>query len=399
MSEACDLCGNAALEPEYTPDRSTRGLKVYVCTHCGLIQSLPRVDRAPRRAMAVSAGADWGNLRYGKGFRVADHMRLLKRYADPAKPFTILDVGANRGAFFTAVLKAFPKAHVTAVEPDERVNAYAADPRLDPVPLRIEETNFAEGKFDLLYSSHTLEHLKSPRETLAQHWRVLKPDGLLLLEVPNVALIGTSDIVEEWFIDKHLFHFSAVTLIRLLRATGFAIVEGPARDDLTNLTIVARKAEAGETAAASDPREVEGAESLIAAYADCRARNLRALKAAARAIDRMSTERVAIWGAGRLFNCLMTEGGLNPRAVAALVDKHIPGLTAEVCGVPVLKPAELMKLHPGVIVVMSRSFADEIMREAETLAPDARLITFAELLGAAHGAARALDLPQEAAAE
>jgi hypothetical protein len=33
------------------------------------VQSLPRIDHAPRRAASVSADADWGNVRYGKGFR------------------------------------------------------------------------------------------------------------------------------------------------------------------------------------------------------------------------------------------------------------------------------------------------------------------------------------------
>ena len=66
----------------YQPEGSTRGLKVYLCRHCGLVQSTPRIDRTQKRhAAAVSGGADWGNVRYGKGFRTQAAMETLARHA------------------------------------------------------------------------------------------------------------------------------------------------------------------------------------------------------------------------------------------------------------------------------------------------------------------------------
>ena len=41
----CDLCGADSLDQIYQPERSGRGLKIYLCRHCGLVQSLPRIDR------------------------------------------------------------------------------------------------------------------------------------------------------------------------------------------------------------------------------------------------------------------------------------------------------------------------------------------------------------------
>jgi hypothetical protein len=83
MTESCELCRHDTLEAIYEPERSTRGLKVYLCRHCGLLQSLPRIDRTERAPAAVSGGADWGNVRYGKGFRTATPLSTaLKRHAD-----------------------------------------------------------------------------------------------------------------------------------------------------------------------------------------------------------------------------------------------------------------------------------------------------------------------------
>src|ERR1700733_10431860 len=117
----CDFCGRNSLIFAYQPEGSTRGLKVHVCRHCGLVQSTPRIDRtAKRHEAAVSGGADWGNVRYGKGFRTQAAMQSLARHADLSAPLALLDVGSNRGRFAHAFLDIAPEAVVTAVEPDER---------------------------------------------------------------------------------------------------------------------------------------------------------------------------------------------------------------------------------------------------------------------------------------
>ena len=83
MSNSCGLCNETSLDEVYTPERSTRGIKVYLCRHCGLVQSLPRIDHAPRRGAAVSSGADWGNVRYGKGFRTKAALDAITRLHKP----------------------------------------------------------------------------------------------------------------------------------------------------------------------------------------------------------------------------------------------------------------------------------------------------------------------------
>ncbi|HEY0282109.1 MAG TPA: hypothetical protein VGC27_05750, partial [Rhizomicrobium sp.] len=121
MPDICEQCRSDALEAVYTPERTVRGITVHICSHCGLVQSLPRADRAPRAAPAVSSGADWGNVRYGKGFRTKAVMAAMARHADLAAPLSLLDVGSNRGSFARAFLGAAPNASIVAVEPDERV--------------------------------------------------------------------------------------------------------------------------------------------------------------------------------------------------------------------------------------------------------------------------------------
>ena len=384
MSDTCDLCGNAALEQVYAPQGSLRNLTVWLCSHCGLVQSLPRIDHAPRRQASVSADADWGNVRYGKGFRAEANLSTLKPFLAKHRPLRVLDVGASRGAFSLEVKRSYPSAEVIGIEPDERVvGAWAGKPGFTWLHARLENTRLESDAFDLIYSCHTLEHVKSARDALRHHWETLKPHGHLLLEVPNLALIGLSDIVEEFFIDKHLYHFSAGTLARLLSASGFRAVAVADPRDSVNITIVAVKTDTGAAPVESDPREVESATALISSYHAARIQNLSALTSVARMIDAMAPRKVAVWGAGRLLNSLIQNGGLKPASLTAVVDKHLIRYAQDAHGVRLTAPVDLANLKPDVVVVMSRSFASEIREEAQIRVPGCEVIAYADLLARA----------------
>ena len=215
---------------------------------------------------------------------------------------------------------------------------------------------------------------------LADHWRTLKPGGLLLIDAPNIALIGADDIVEEWFIDKHLFHFSARTLMRMVAAAGFEIVAAPDIDDRENLLIVARKADTAYRAGDADPREVAEAERLIASYVAHRARNLAALTFVATAIAEMAPKRVAMWGAGRLFDTLVVHGRFVPTTLSLLIDTHLKAHVEDRYGCRPTGPEELAATDPDIVIIMSRGFAGEIAAEAKRLAPRAQILFYADLL-------------------
>ena len=381
MSLDCDLCAHAALTQVYAAQNSARKLTVWVCSHCGLMQSLPRVDRAERRAATVSAGADWGNLRYGKGFRSDANLSTLRPYLNRQKPLRVLDVGTSRGAFALELRSAFPLATVIGIEPDERVvNAWAGQKEFTWLHARLEDTRLEDEGFDLIYSCHTLEHVRSARQALLMHRRALAPGGYLFVEVPNTAVIGAPDIVEEFFIDKHLYHFSHRSLAKLLTVCGFRAVAIADAQDSVNISIVAVKAEAFSGTLASDPQEVECAAALISSYHALRMRNLSALTHVARLIDGMAPRKVAIWGAGRLLNSLIQNGGLRPQALAAVVDKNLIRYASEAHGIRLTAPEDLTRLKPDVVVVMSRSFANEIRKEAQERAPGCEVIAYADLL-------------------
>jgi len=101
----------------------------------------------------------------------------------------------------------------------------------------------------------------------------------------------------------------------------------------------------------------------------------------------MAPRRVAMWGAGRLFDTLVTHGGFEPAMLSSLIDKHLKQHVGVRHGRALEEPEALTQSDPGVVIVMSRGFAKEIADEAKSLAPKAEIIFYSDLLARARRAA------------
>lgn len=388
---SCDLCGGGRLEARYRAPSGQRGIEVFICQDCGLVQSLPRRAHVSHRPVAVSSGADWGNVRYGKGFRADAALDLIARHRELSTAGRCLDVGANRGVFVERLRQRAPGASVLAVEPDTRVRAAAADsPGVEWVDARIEDVSLPQAAFDLVHCSHTLEHVASAAGVLHQLRNALSPTGLLYLEVPNIAFIGRDDVVEEWFIDKHLYHFSLRTLKNMAAMAGLQPLEDGEYIDDENLVLLLRPAEpAGAT---RDSAACKEAEALLSAYRETLGRNRARLAAAARHIESLARgERLVFWGAGRIFDALVIQGELDLSAIAGLVDRYLPDYVESMHGLPLQRPEEIASLAPDRVIIASREYLGEIREELERLLPGCPSVGFGDLLeqGGSAGAGHA----------
>lgn len=119
---------------------------------------------------------------------------ILCRYVDP-KGKKILEIGSGYGITLISWVKNFG-LDVTGVEPEgegfaETVKVSRELCKLNGVdPERVivsegESLPFPDGSYDIVYSSNTIEHCHDPIAFLKEAIRVLKPGGILHLEVPN----------------------------------------------------------------------------------------------------------------------------------------------------------------------------------------------------------------------
>jgi 2-polyprenyl-3-methyl-5-hydroxy-6-metoxy-1,4-benzoquinol methylase len=83
---------------------------------------------------------------------------------------------------------------------------------------------FEAQQFDVVHSSHTIEHVPDPVSYLAEFNRLLKPGGILMLACPNFHSFDRVFYGKQWGIwclDSHLWQFGKKQLETLILANGF----------------------------------------------------------------------------------------------------------------------------------------------------------------------------------
>lgn len=363
----CDFCQCQLPSPAYFPKGTRRGVAVHVCPNCGLCQSSKSFSESDR-IRTLSTDADWGNVRHGKSVRFGALRTILERELDWSEVHRAADIGANRGDFIVWLKTTRPLTEIWAIEPDASViSAYAELPEVILHVNRLEHVSLPAAYFDLIFCSHTLEHADSATTMLDTIRQALRPGGMLLLEIPNLAGITGEDVVEEFFIDKHTFHFDRETLLDYLKTAGFSVLCGADDTDDLNITLLLRREDDkvkylpcdGQTRSSRNRQ-------WLADFANRLPKNRELLK---RMVDEKlrplgTRQKVGYWGAGRIFDALVKYGGLESKDVYCLVDRHLYGIVAKAHGIAIERPEALRLQEPQVLVTLGRSAEDLMARTA-----------------------------------
>jgi SAM-dependent methyltransferase len=198
------------------------------CAGCGLLRLHPSPDDATLAAAYPAQYAPFqrrGVSGWAKSGLERRSVRKLRRYFGP--PNAVLDVGCSTGVLLAAV-RAAGNQRVTGVEPDRDAAGVARARGLDVRLGDLEAAGFADECFDTVVMSHALEHVRDPIATLREAARVLRPDGALLLWLPNAASLEARVLRTRWIgydAPRHLTTFDMATLTHALGCAGFSITE------------------------------------------------------------------------------------------------------------------------------------------------------------------------------
>jgi len=231
---ACCLCGNLIFIDTWTNVSNTSGrvdnYKVVACAGCGLMVTSPppkgdMVDQAYSSGVYARAGGRLGVML--DGFLSMLHRSRLRLLQRVTKGRFILDVGCGKGRFVSVAGK---QGWVSVGYEQSKSQADSARDSFNiNVVSGISLTNEVGGqRFDAITSWHVLEHVPDPRTFVQEMVALLKPEGVLVLEVPNVtswqARIGRG----LWFhadIPRHLHHFRLDDLRAILNAQNLTILK------------------------------------------------------------------------------------------------------------------------------------------------------------------------------
>jgi SAM-dependent methyltransferase len=153
------------------------------------------------------------------------------------RPGRFLDVGAGCGEGVTAArLRGW---EAVGLEPTQSFAEVArANSGCEVVAAKIEERPFPEASFDAITMGAVLEHLYNPLEVVREIERLLRPGGILWVDVPNEGgvfyrlgntyhrLRGRDWVVNlsPTFPPYHVFGFTPSSLARMLEVAGLQVL-------------------------------------------------------------------------------------------------------------------------------------------------------------------------------
>lgn len=157
-------------------------------------------------------------------FRRARAARACKYIRPPAK---ILDIGCGNGRFLGYLINLGFEGYGIEL-PGKAAQRAQQISQLKLKVGRLASEDFGENFFDCICMWHVFEHLTKPKETLQTIRKILRPDGYLMMSLPNISSIQSRLFRGKWLhLDppKHLFFLSAHDLILEMRGLGFKLVK------------------------------------------------------------------------------------------------------------------------------------------------------------------------------
>lgn len=222
----CDLCGQNDFSLLFNGSDylsfSPLIFKVKKCRNCGMVGLNPR----PKNISSF-----YGEYRKGSSgkdifeFLSPNRIKKVEKFKKRGK---ILDIGCGQGGFLNTMKENGWKTY--GVELSKEACEFARQ----TYGLRninnddLLSVDFPDNYFDVVTLWHVLEHLREPLSTLSKIYKILKKDGILIIESPNFHSLQSRVFKDKWFnldLPRHLFQFSPATSIHYFNKTNFKIIQ------------------------------------------------------------------------------------------------------------------------------------------------------------------------------
>lgn len=236
---SCIVCGSKQFRARFSgSDRlyhtTSKSFTVVECDPCGLLRLEPRPSPselpgyypdnywfAPDQSTAGRLEETWRRL------VLRDHVRFVSQaLRRVAAGGPLVDIGCGGGLF----LGMMRERGFRGFGLDFSREAAAVAWREQGVAVicgSLEQNPLAPGSCAAVTMFHVLEHLPDPAAYLAAAHSILRPDGCLVVQVPNAACWQFRLLGERWNgidIPRHLIDFRDRDLEKLLDRCGFRVV-------------------------------------------------------------------------------------------------------------------------------------------------------------------------------
>jgi len=232
----CPVCANENFKNfMVVPDKSVsqESFVIVACENCGFKFTNPRPSVFEiGKYYASEDYISHSNTNRGltnKAYQVVRSI-TVKQKVDLINKFvpqkgSILDYGCGTGYFLAACQK--NGWQVAGFEPNETAR-HAASNLINKSVASDNLDAFENERFDFITLWHVLEHIHTLNDTFERLKSLLKPEGYLLIAVPNADSLDAQKYKENWAaydVPRHLYHFTQPTMKRFIKKHKMEMVE------------------------------------------------------------------------------------------------------------------------------------------------------------------------------
>jgi 2-polyprenyl-3-methyl-5-hydroxy-6-metoxy-1,4-benzoquinol methylase len=172
-------------------------------------------------------------------------LKLINSFSAEEK--NLLDVGCGTGDFIQKAQQ--DKWKVFGIEPNEKARGIANKKTNEKVYKVEHLLKFKPSSFEVITLWHVLEHLPNLDEHIHILKSLLKPNGVLIIAVPNYKSYDASYYKEFWAaydVPRHLWHFSQTSISKVVTKKELKVVKTlPMKFDSYYVSLLSEKYKSG----------------------------------------------------------------------------------------------------------------------------------------------------------
>ena len=358
---------------EFENDQYTQ--KIVICKDCGFVFNNP----SPSYAELSKHYTSWSNYEIpqtegkyssemaNKWLRTFDFVK--KRFPDNFQGY-VLEVGCAT-AFGLSIFKS-NGWDVLGLDPSEKASKLAKEKYGIEVIKSLFDINLFKGKkYDLIIFSHVLEHIIDPDELVKELVLILKPSGLIYIEVPDMS---NPDVPMGYFTYEHLNYFTPIALTNLMSKNGYDLdrmEQFPGSMEIEPYYPVISalyKIKNPIDRKYHFINDYKVSSNAVANYLiNQNFQGDRISKKIDAVLKKYTPERIALWGAGIHTSQLLSLTKLQSIKIGYIFDNDPKKHGSKLCNVTVRGLKEDIKTQVDCIIISSRAYENEIYEQIKFL--------------------------------
>lgn len=177
-----------------------------------------------------------------KGIALANKLQLINSLHSKG---AVLDIGAGTGDFLLTCKN--DGWHVTGIEPSAKAQSIA---KAKGITMSASQNDLPDHSFDVITMWHVLEHVPDLEAQLQSLKRLLKPEGTVIVAVPNFKSYDAQHYQSFWAaydVPIHLWHFSKTAIEKLFAKQAMELVKVlPMKFDSYYVSLLSEKYKTGK---------------------------------------------------------------------------------------------------------------------------------------------------------